>query len=421
MNAPHFFYFRELAQNGLRGLLRHKLRSILTLLGVFFGVAAVITMQGIGEGAQRTVLRDIAGLGLRNIIVDSVQPQYNRNDQRAAGKRRGIVQLQYGLLDRDVSQIMSACGSSRITLAQVIKYDVFQFGRRVEARVMGIAPDYFEFFDTKLLSGRLLTPIDNEEMNNVCVVTSQLADYARPTVRDARPRLRVGRSYFDVVGVVKIASHQSAPMMFIPISSSRGLFGLNTLKREAGSVEFTRQEVGQVIVRTDEEEDIPAIAATIQRTLDMNHEMGDFKVTVPLEILQARQRTQRILNLVLIAIAAISLIVGGIGIMNIMLAAVTERIPEIGVRRALGATQQDIMWQFLAETVTLSTLGGILGCLCGIITVPIASKFIGWEGVITPSAVAISVLVSWTVGLVFGLAPALRAAKLDPVTALRFE
>jgi putative ABC transport system permease protein len=420
VSAPQFFYFRELVQNGLRSLLRHKLRSFLTLLGVFFGVAAVITMQGIGEGAQRTVLRDIAGLGLRNIIVDSVQPQFSRNDHKAERKRKGIVQLQYGLLDRDVAQIKTACGDTRLTIAQNVKYDVYQFGRRLDARVMGVASDYFDFFDVRLLEGRLLSDIDNLEMRRVCVVTSPLADHARPSVHDERPRLKIGRNYFDIIGVIKIASHQSQPMVFIPYQSARGLFGLNTLKHEAGSVEFTRQEVGQVVINAAAEEKIPAIAAVIQRTLDMNHESGDFKVTVPLEILQARQRTQRILNLVLITIAGISLVVGGIGIMNIMLAVVTERIPEIGVRRALGATQRDIMLQFLAETVTLSSLGGILGCIFGIATVPIASKFIGWEGVITPSAVIISVLVSWTVGLVFGLAPAMRAAKLDPVTALRF-
>ena len=142
---------------------------------------------------------------------------------------------------------------------------------------------------------------------------------------------------------------------------------------------------------------------------------------MPLEILETKQRTQRIFNLVLIAIAAISLIVGGIGIMNIMLAVVTGRIPEIGIRRALGATQSDIKNQFLAETVTLSTVGGILGCVCGFIAVPIASTFTGWDGVITPGAVIISLAVSWLVGLIFGMAPAVRAAKLDVVEALRYE
>jgi putative ABC transport system permease protein len=421
VSAPRFFYFRELVQNGLRGLLRHKLRSLLTLLGVFFGVAAVITMQGIGEGAQRTVLRDIAGLGLRNIIIDSVQPQFSRNDQKAERKRRGVVQLQYGLLDRDVAQIESVCADSKLSVAQNVKYDVYHSGRRIDAKVMGVSPDYFDFFEVKLLSGRLLSAMDDEDLHRVCVVTGQLADYARPTVRSMLPQLKIGRNYFDVVGVIQISSHQSQPMVFLPYATTRGLYGLNTLKHEAGSVEFTRQEVGQLVVVTKSEETIPAVAAAIQRTLEVNHQANDFKVTVPLEILQARQRTQRILNLVLITIAGISLVVGGIGIMNIMLAVVTERIPEIGLRRALGATRNDILLQFLAETVTLSTLGGVLGCFFGIITVPIASQFIGWAGVITPSAVIVALVVSWTVGLVFGIAPALRAARLDPVTALRSD
>lgn len=421
MSALHVFYLRELVGNGLRSLLRHKLRSLLTLLGVLFGVAAVIAMQGIGEGAQRTVLRDIAGLGLRNIIIDSVQPQHTRNDQRAERKRRGVVQLQYGLLDRDVMQIQAACADARVSIAQNIKHSVYQFSRRVDAHVMGIGSDYFDYFDVHLLGGRLLTELDNRQCHRVCVVTSELAEQARPNVLDARPRLKVGRYYFDVVGVVRISSHQSQPMVFIPFQTTRGLYGLSTLRREAGSFEFTRQEVGQLVVVAKDEERIPQVASVIQRTLELNHPEGDFKVTVPLEILHARQRTQRIFNLVLITIAAISLMVGGIGIMNIMLAVVTERIPEIGVRRALGATQNDILWQFLTETVTLSTLGGLLGCALGIGTVPLASRIIGWEGVVTPSAVAVSLVVSWTVGLVFGLAPALRAARLDPVTALRFQ
>ena len=142
---------------------------------------------------------------------------------------------------------------------------------------------------------------------------------------------------------------------------------------------------------------------------------------VPLDLLQSKQRTQRVLNMVLIAIAAISLLVGGIGIMNIMLAVVTERIPEIGVRRAIGASQHDIMWQFLAETVVLSSAGGLIGVLLGAAMVPVASQFTGWPGVFTPGAVIVALVVSWLVGVVFGLAPAVQAARLKPVECLRYE
>ena len=186
-------------------------------------------------------------------------------------------------------------------------------------------------------------------------------------------------------------------------------------------MEFTRSDLGQIILRVASEDQVPAAATLVRRNLEMNHPQGDFKLTVPLEILSTKQRTQRILNLVLIAIAAISLVVGGIGIMNIMLAVVTERIPEIGIRRAIGATREDILYQFLAETVTLSSIGGVLGCLCGFILVPLASKFTGWPGVITPGAVIASLAVSWLVGLVFGMAPAIRASRMDPVEALRYE
>jgi putative ABC transport system permease protein len=193
------------------------------------------------------------------------------------------------------------------------------------------------------------------------------------------------------------------------------------VKREAGSVEFSDVEIGQIVARAPEEDAVPGFAAAVKRTLAASHPDLDYRMTVPLEILQTKQRTQRILNLVLIAIAAISLLIGGIGIMNIMLAVVTERIPEIGLRRAVGASQRDIRRQFLTETVTLSTVGGLLGCLVGLISVPLASRWTGWPGVITPWAVLLSLAVSWCVGLVFGLAPALRASRMDPVDALRHQ
>jgi putative ABC transport system permease protein len=284
-----------------------------------------------------------------------------------------------------------------------------------------VTPDYFRFFDTVLLAGRLPGAVDEAELRRVAVVTEDLTHLFQPDESLARRPLRIGSVFFDVVGVVRQPAQGGRSLVLMPYRTARMSFGQTSIKREAGSVEFTRSEIGQMVMRFASEEAIPGASALARRALDAAHPRGDVRLMVPLEILETKQRTQRILNLVLLTIAAISLVVGGIGIMNIMLAVVTERIPEIGIRRALGATQRDILYQFLAETVTLSTVGGLLGVAAGFVLVPVASRFTGWEGVITPGSVVVSLAVSWLVGLVFGMAPAVRAARMDVVEALRHE
>jgi len=410
----------EFMTSGARNLLRHKLRSLLTLLGVFFGVAAVITMLGIGEGAQRTVMQEISGLGLKNIIAESVQPTVPQTTTTQT-QRRGPRMLDYGLTRRDALQLRSMFPEASITETHMVKSKVYLNSSRIDTQVLGVPPEYFTYFDTELLAGRLLGAVDERDGRRVVVVSEDLKHLFQHSDSLANVPVKIGNVYFDVVGVIRQSAHGGKSMMSIPYRTARMTFGSTSIKREAGSVEFTRSEVGQVIMRFESEEVIPLYADMVRRNLEANHPRGDFKMIVPLEILETKQRTQRILNLVLITIAAISLVVGGIGIMNIMLAVVTERIPEIGIRRAVGATRDDILYQFLAETVTLSSVGGILGCLCGFIVVPIASHFTGWPGVITLWSVIVSLAVSWLVGLVFGMAPAMRAAKMDVVEALRYE
>jgi len=410
----------EFMTSGARNLLRHKLRSLLTLLGVFFGVAAVITMLGIGEGAQRTVMQEISGLGLKNIIAESVQPTVQQTTT-SQSQRRGPRMLDFGLTRRDALQLRSMFPEASITETHMVKSKVYLNSTRVDTQVLGVPPEYFTYFDTDLLAGRLPGAVDEREGRRIAVVSEDLKHLFQHPDSLAHVPVKIGNVYFDIVGVIRQSAHGGKSMMCIPYRTARMTFGSTSIKREAGSVEFTRSEVGQIIMRFESEEVIPLYADMVRRNLEANHPRGDFKMVVPLEILETKQRTQRILNLVLIAIAAISLVVGGIGIMNIMLAVVTERIPEIGIRRAVGATRDDILYQFLAETVTLSSVGGILGCLCGFIVVPVASHFTGWPGVITPWAVIVSLAVSWLVGLVFGMAPAMRAAKMDVVEALRYE
>jgi putative ABC transport system permease protein len=409
----------ELVSDGLRNLVRHKLRTALTMLGVLCGVAAVIAMLAIGEGAQRTVLREISALGLRNVILNSVQPPSTSVTSTGSGHSRKM--FRYGLTEKDVALIRGGCPDSRISVAHLVKSKVHARGERLDARVLGVESDYFELFSTRLVRGRLLTALDDLRRHKVVVVSQGLEEHLRRSGLVDGGVLRIGWQHFNIVGVVDVSIPGGDRFVFMPYHVARSRFGSTTVQSEAGSMEFTRTEVGQVVIRVADEERVPATARIVQRILDRHHEMSDVTMSVPLDLLRSKQRTQRILSLVLVSIAAISLLVGGIGIMNIMLAIVTERIPEIGLRRALGARRRDILVQFMIETVTLSTVGGILGCILGAAAVPVASLWLEWEGVVTAQSVLLALAVSWVVGVVFGLAPAARAARMDPVTALRHE
>ena len=267
----------------------------------------------------------------------------------------------------------------------------------------------------------MLSDINNFRGHPVALVTESVAGNLSGVGGAIGKRLRIGSDYFEVIGVVKLPSRLASSGVFIPYITAKRLFGTTNLKRESGSVEYTRTEVGQAVVCLPDERMILEASRVVERMLRESHTTTDVTMTVPMDLLQSKQHTQRVMNMVLIAIAAISLLVGGIGIMNIMLAVVTERIPEIGVRRALGASQQDILWQFLAETVVLSSAGGVVGCVLGFIAVPLASQWTGWPGVFTPGAVIAALAVSWLVGVIFGLAPAWQASRLRPVECLRYE
>ncbi len=409
-------WMAELFKDSYRNLVRHKVRSMLTLLGVIFGVASVITMLALGEGAQRGVLAEIEGLGLKNIIVESVRPAFSAS---AEGGDSRI--LDYGLTHKDVEQIRSAYPTVDIALTHFIKDKVYYQSRALEAEARGITANYFGYMDCSILHGRLLSEIHSRHNHKVAVVSEEAALRMGGVKSAVGKTIKIGRYYFDVVGVVRMPTQRSGGLVMIPWFTSQTVFGGLSVRGDQGSIDFTRTEVGGLLLNAKSEKEILVLGRLIQRTLERNHPRHDFKITIPLDILRSKQKAQRILNFVLIAIAAISLVVGGIGIMNIMLAVVVERIPEIGIRRALGANQHDIFLQFVCETLTLSSLGGVLGCLLGMGLVPVAALWTGWSGVITPGSVILSIVVSWCVGVIFGTVPALRASRLDPCEALRRE
>ncbi len=409
----------DLVLEGLRSLQRYRVRSLLAMLGVVFGVAAVIAMQGIGTGAQQTVLKEISGLGLRNIILDSVKPQQSALE--SSSQSHGLRVLRYGVTDLDVRRLRAALPQARLAVGHQVNANVRNGSRRLDAGVLGVEAGYFDLFQSQVLSGRLLTETDNREAFRVAVVSEAVMESLGTAGGRLPGSVSIGTHLFRVVGVVRLPSPGDTRRIYIPYRTAKALYGTMTMKLDTGGGEFTRTEVGRLVIQMPSDAQVPSAAAMIEGHIKRDHNQPDVELSVPLDLLRSKQRTQQVFNLVLLCVAAISLLVGGIGIMNIMLAIVTERTREIGLRRAIGARRRDILFQFLAETITLSGCGGILGCLLGMQAIPLAARVTGWPGVITAWSVILSLGVSLCVGLVFGLAPAIRAACMDPVTALRHE
>jgi putative ABC transport system permease protein len=420
----------ELIREALRNLARHKLRSLLTTLGIVFGVASVLTMVAVGEGARRAILAQIQELGIRNIIINAVKPPEKENIKEE--KRQGW-KLEYGLTFDDAEQIRTTLPLVADVLpVRDVERWIWFLSHRINAKVRGITPAYFESLRLRPFLGRVLDEQDGRERRRVCVVRMRLLNEAKYVGDPLKLSLKIGNQYFQVVGVLPDSEFQSpnrtvlriddrAMEVYVPFETVTGRFGVSEVKSKAGSFEATRVELHQLVCRVGNVDDVMHAARGVETILSALHKNKDYEVTVPLELLEQQQRTQQVFNIVLPIIAGISLLVGGIGILNIMLASITERTREIGIRRAIGASRDDITWQFLVETVTLATLGGLLGLLAGVCGVFVLKSFTQWNAVITGWSLAVSMLVSCLTGIVFGIYPARRAAAMDPIRALRYE
>jgi putative ABC transport system permease protein len=380
-------------------------------------------MLAVGEGASAEALEQIRKLGSNNIIISSVKPIEEEVGQHS---HMSI----YGLLYEDEERIRETFSDIRRTAPAKIIRKEGRLGQRVlDVRVVGTTPDWFELVRRDMTAGRPLTLRDQSEKAGVVVLTEFGARRLLATRHTIGQKLRIGGDYFEVVGIVRSEGGQGSSVQtpdqevdaYVPLDVARQRFGDVFTMRTAGSRIREKVELHQLIVEVDKRENVETVAAGLERLLGLFHPPGEYRISVPLALLRQAEATKRTFNIVLGSIAGISLLVGGIGIMNIMLASVTERTREIGIRRAIGAKRAQIVMQFLIETVVLSTLGGLVGIALGLLIPWLITRFAAMPTVITVYSLVLSVGISMTVGIVFGLYPAARAAGLDPIVALRHE
>jgi len=411
---------------GVQSLLLHKLRSLLTTLGVLFGVSSVIAMLAIGEGASAEAQEQIKRLGSQNVILRSVKPPDDLNSNQTTRV------LSYGLTYADLARVQESFpGVRRVVPVREILQEVRRLDRVANPRVLATAPVYTAVTGRVVDEGRFLTDGDDEHTRNVCVLGYEVARALFPFESPLDREVKIGADYYRVVGTllprVRLADDAPAPgvdttpEVFIPLETGRQWYGDMQVKIRAGSRDMVEVELHELIIEIAEPVDVPIVAAAARAMLERNHDQPDYEVVVPLELLQRAEETKRIFNIVLGSIAGISLLVGGIGIMNVMLATVTERTREIGIRRALGAKRAHILLQFLTETVVLSVGGGLVGVALGLVIPLVVEQWTDLQAVVTPGAPVLAFVISAVIGVVFGLYPAWRAASMKPVEALRHE
>ena len=410
---------------GIENLLLHKLRSFLTMLGVVFGVGSVVAMLSVGEGASKQALDQIRKLGSNNIIISAV-----KSVEDVSSSTQRVLMSIYGLTYEDQLRLAETLNTVKKTVpAKLIRKEAFLGDRRLELRVVGTTPAWFELVQRGVLAGRVLFSYDMEHRSPVAVLTEYGARRLLSTRNTIGQILRIGGDAFKIVGIIKSEGGEAGNIQlpdqqvdaYIPINVAQTYFGDISVHITSGSVEREMVELHQIIVQVERSENVEATARVIEDTLKRFHKKKDYIVSVPLALLKQAEATKRTFNIVLGSIACISLLVGGIGIMNIMLASVTERTREIGIRRAIGAKRKQIIIQFLIETVVLSTIGGIVGIGLGVLTPLLITFFSGMPTVVTPLSIMLPLFISAGIGIVFGLYPAARAADVDPIVALRHE
>ncbi|HLN28025.1 MAG TPA: ABC transporter permease [Gemmataceae bacterium] len=414
----------------LRSLWLHKLRAFLSVLGIIIGTASVISLMSLGEGSMQDALEDIKRQGATNIIVRSVKPPDDSSTQR---RTRFAV---YGLTEEDYGRLLTIPTVIRNVPLRVFPQEIRHLARMANGRVVATTPAYADVHKFEVLAGRFLNEEDNHYMKNVAVLGNSVAQKLFPFDNPLEQTVRLGQHFYVVVGVLddrmptggsggSQAAEQFNDDVYIPLETCNRRFGQRIVIRTSGSFSGEQVELSQVTLTVKETYQVRPTGDVV-RSLLARHLKNDWALTVPLDRLEEAERTQQRYEVLLFFIAGISLFVGGIGIMNIMLATVTERTREIGIRRALGAKRRDITLQFLIEAVAQTTLGGLIGMIFGLILVyaiPVCAQMFksNVPAKLHVPSIFLSLAVSIVVGVLFGLYPAWRASRLDPIEALRHE
>lgn len=442
----------------IEAVFANKMRSILTALGIIFGVAAVIAMLAIGNGAQSEILEQIRLVGVNNIVIEPIIEQTEENLAESSSTGKEKKKFSPGLTLKDVEAINDIVPTvQRLSPEIVLETYLIKNGIRRSAKLVGVEPNYFELSAFELSKGKMFNEQQLVKGAPVCIIGKSIQTKFFPTENPIGKTIKCGPNWLTVIGVLeeRIISESSIAKLgirdfnmdvYTPIKTvliryenrdlvtksmldksstiSRGRFVVVAAEEEddEAAAPVNYHQLDKLVVQVAETEMLNPIAEIISRVLERRHyEVIDFQITIPELLLKQQQRTNQIFNFVLGAIAGISLLVGGIGIMNIMLASVMERIKEIGLRLALGAKKEDIIIQFLFEAVMISITGGLIGIILGVALALFVARFAEIPTIVTFTSVLLSFGVAATVGLIFGITPAKRAASQDPITSLRYE
>jgi putative ABC transport system permease protein len=436
-------------------VLANKIRSLLTALGIIFGVAAVISMLAIGNGAQQEILDQIKLVGVNNIVVRPVVEQKEEKLEEKPGQKEQ-KKFSPGLTIRDVKSVQQIIpGLSRISPEIILETSIIRNGFKRSAKLVGVEPAYFDIYNFTLFDGQLFSEQQLTRGLPVCVIGHTIKTKFFATENPIGKSIKVGPHWLLIIGVLqeRLVSETSISKLgirdfnmdvYVPIQTfliryrNRDMITRSLLQEEAmrsrgwgntpnqnEAQEKERKnyhQLDRLVIQVEQTDKLRSIAEVMARLLQRRHyDVVDYEIEIPELLLKQQQRTNDIFNYVLGAIAGISLLVGGIGIMNIMLASVLERIKEIGLRLSLGAKKSDIVQQFLFEAMMISVSGGIIGVILGVSLAYMVSSIADIPTIVTISSIVVAFGVAATVGLVFGIAPARRAAQQDPISSLRYE
>jgi len=407
-------------QLGLENLMLHRLRSLLTMLGMIFGVAAVVSMLSIGAGARQKVMALIEQMGVHNLIIEAKETTEWQAHQKVRKISPGLTFQDYRVIRDDVGDVVAGTPRKRMTPSKTIPNS-----QQDPPTIYGVDPVYMKIAGLRVFEGRFFTAEEETHAAAVCVLGAGARSSLFGSADPVGQYVKVNETWFRVIGVVSAQLSSQTDVAGVPTQDVNNLMYVplnSAVLRLEDNYSDVRDEIDGIYLNIRSSADMSSVAQLVRAILSTSHHSaGDFSVIVPAELLAEQRRTERLFNAVMVAIASISLLVGGIGIMNIMLASILERTREIGVRRAVGARQSDIIRQFVVEAVLISFVGGSLGIIFGFIMSRLIALLAGWSTIVTTSSILLAFMVSISVGLVFGIYPAVKAARLDPVEAIRYE